>query len=201
MKRFAFLLIVVILVLTSCTKTSNDWWLEANYQNTANNTDYRMIVPFVLPAEGEFTGTGTLEVRDGSLTPSVALIQCTNEETSRARAVGQIKFIAIYQDNKIVVESLEPIGTIDAFSLVYYCNKDGSERDIRNSPINTQIQIGYEAANVVLNSFFVFTDALVILKLEPTDGFSGQDDKGFTYRLHKGILPEERTIFLPNASK
>lgn len=197
MKRSTLALLLLTLVtsvwiLSACTKPSKEWWLEMKYLNETRLTDYRLNMPITIEEYNSLSGLGMLEVRQLIEGETTGFPECEAGETNGVRVRGEITLIGSYRDGRILVESLEPTGGPGTFSLVYYCVKDDVERDIKNFTLESNSTVSQVFSDAVIDALFIFSEGMLKFPMDPVNGFSGQDDQGFSFILHKGKLPESK---------
>ena len=197
MKRSTIALLLLTLLITmwilpACTKPTNKWWLELKYLDETQMTDYRLNIPITIEEDNSLSGLGMLEVRQLIVGDATGFPQCLAGETNGVRVRGEITVYGSYRDGKIRVESLEPTGGPGDFSLVYYCVKDDVERDIKTYNLASNSTAGHVFSDTVVEALYVFSEGMLKFPMDRVDGFSGQDDQGFTFILHQGELPEPK---------
>jgi hypothetical protein len=197
MKRSSFALfflslLVSTLILSACTKLSREWWLELKYVDETRLTDYRLNIPITIGDDNSLSGSGMLEIRQLIEGETTGFPECEVGETNGVRVRGEITVIGSYRDGKIQVESLEPSGGPGDFSLVYYCVKDGVERDMKNYTLESNSIVSQVFSDTVIEALYIFSEGMLKYPMDPVNKFSGQDDQGFSFILHKGTLPEAK---------
>jgi hypothetical protein len=197
MKRSTIALLLLTLlssmwILSACTKLSKEWWLEMKYVDETRLTDYRLNMPITIEENNTLSGLGMLEVRQLIEGETTGFPECLAGETNGVRVRGEITLIGSYRDGKILVESLEPTAGPGSFSLVYYCVKDDVERDIKNYTLESNSTVSQVFSDAVIDALLIFSEGMLKFPMDPVNGFSGQDDQGFSFILHKGKLPKSK---------
>jgi len=190
-------LLTAMLILPACTKPTNDWWLEMKYVDASQKTDYRLNMPITIQEDNTLSGLGILEVHQLIEGDTTGYPECLAGETNGVRVRGEIMAIGSYRDEKILVESLEPTGGPESFSYIFYCAKDGVERDVKVFNLKLDTPAGQIFSNYIIDALYVFSDGMLKFPMDPENKFSGQDDQGFTFILHQGKLPESEKVPTP----
>ena len=154
--------------------------------------DYRLDLPITIEEDNSLSGSGMLEVRQLIEGETTGFPECEAGETNGVRVRGEITLIGSYRDGKIRVESLEPTGGPGTFALVYYCVKDDVERDIKNFTLESNSTVSQVFSDAVIDALYIFSEGMLKFPMDPVNKFSGQDDQGFSFILHKGKLPESK---------
>ncbi|MGB8251769.1 MAG: hypothetical protein WCF08_01025, partial [Anaerolineaceae bacterium] len=184
-------------LLPACKKQTNEWWLEMKYLGATQLTDYRLNMSITIKEDNTLSGLGILEVRqliEGDLT---GYPECLAGETNGVRVRGEIMVIGSYRDEKILVESLEPTGGPESFSYIFYCAKNGIERDVKVFNLRLDTPAGQMFSNYIIDALYIFSDGMLKFPMDPVDEFSDQDDQGFSFILHQGKMPESEKIPTP----
>ncbi len=197
MKRIIILAVLLGLLFTGCNQQTKEWWLELKYQNETQLTDYRLNMPINILEDNTLSGLGILEVRQLIEGDTTGFPECLAGETNGVRVRGEIAVIGSFRDGKILVESLEPTGGPGSFSLVYFCAKNDVERDVKIYNLTSETTSGQLFMDTVVQALFVFSEGMLKFPMNPTDKFSGQDDQGFSFILHRGTLPETKKVPTP----
>ena len=185
-------LFVSTLMLSACSKQAKVWWLELKYLDETRMIDYRLNMPITIEEDNSLSGSGMLEVRQLIEGVTTGFPECEVGETNGVRVRGEITLIGSYRDGKILVESLEPTGGPGTFALVYYCVKDDVERDVKNFTLESNSTVSQVFSNAVIDALDIFSQGMLKYPMDLVNKFSGQDDQGFSFILHKGKLPESK---------
>jgi hypothetical protein len=197
MKRSTIALLLLTLltsiwILSACTKPSKEWWLEMKYLDETQLTDYQLNMPITIGDDNSLSGSGMLEIRQLIEGETTGFPECEVGETNGVRVRGEITVIGSFLNDKMQVESLEPSGGPGDFSLVYYCVKDGVERDMKNYTLESNSIVSQVFSDTVIDALYIFSEGMIKYPMDPVNKFSGQDDQGFSFILHKGTLPEAK---------
>jgi hypothetical protein len=197
MKRSTITLVLLTLfvstwIMSACTKPTKEWWLELKYLDETRLTDYRLNMPITIGDDNSLSGSGMLEIRQLIEGDTTGFPACEAGETNGVRVQGEITVIGSFGNGKILVESLEPTGGPGDFSLVYYCVKDDVERDMKNFTLESNSMVSQVFSDAVINALYIFSEGMLKYPMDPVNKFSGQDGQGFSFILHKGILPKSK---------
>jgi hypothetical protein len=190
--RIALLLLTLLTsvwILSACSKPAKEWWLEMKYLDETRLVDYRLNMPITIEDDNSLSGNGMLEIRQLIKGDTTGFPECEAGETNGVRVRGEITVIGTYRNDKIQVESLEPTGGPGDFSLVYYCVKDNVERDMKNFTLESNSLASQVFSDAVMDALYIFSEGMLKYPMDPVNKFSGQDDQGFSFILHKGKLP------------
>ncbi|GEM_PF-5662693 len=189
---FLLTLLTSVWILSACSKPAKEWWLELKYQDETQLTDYRLNMPIAIGDDNSLSGNGMLEIRQLIEGETTGFPECEAGETNGIKVRGEITVIGSYRDAKIYVESLEPTGGPGDFALVYYCVKDDVERDVKNFTLESNSTVSQVFSDAVIDALYIFSEGMLKFPMDPVNNFSGQDDQGFSFILHKGRMPETK---------
>ncbi len=190
-------LLVTMIFLSACDQSSSVWWLEMNYLDETQQTDYRLNMPITIEEDNSLSGLGILEVRKLVEGDTTGFPECVVGEVNGIRLRGEIMVIGEYRDDHVLVQSLEPTGGPESFSYIFYCTKDHVERNVKVFNLKLDTPAGQVFSNYIIDALYVFSEGMLQNPMDPVDDFSNHDEHGFSFVLHKGELPESKMVPTP----